>query len=251
MKYGFLLAFLLSTVNLGWAQDMENPQDGMDKPQEGQAEPEKKQDENKPTEVKPAQDDPFKWVENAVKRLTERGGLTEEQVSKITEKVKTSLTEISKLREAATNEIKELLGEETYNKIRRDITRILNGQGGGDQAGGRGGPQDMGRAMFDRMKEDLGLTEEQVGKIQPQVEELTKKTREIFEEARGQGREGFQALGEKIRAEYDAFSEKVKENLNDDQKSKFDEMLKNMRERMGPGRRRGGGNDRGGNGGGQ
>jgi ribosomal protein S13 len=241
------MAFLLSTISYGWAQDME-------KPQEGQAEPEKKPEEQKPTEVKPAQEDPFKWVEDAVKRLTERGGLTEEQVGKITEKVKTSLTEISKIRETATNELKELLGEETYNKIRRDLTRLLEGQRGGNQGGGNRGMQDVGKAMFDNMKKELGLTEEQVGKIQPVVDELSKKTRELFEEARNGGREGFQALGEKMRAEYESFSNKVKENLNDDQKAKFDELLKNMRDRMGPGRRnRGGGQDNpgGGDGGGQ
>jgi hypothetical protein len=143
------------------------------------------------------------------------------------------------IRDGAQTELKELLGAETYDKIRRDLTRILEGQqgrGGGQQ----GGMQEMGTRIFDRMKEDLGLSDEQVEKIKPVTEELTKTMRTIFEDARGQGREGFQAMGEKMKEATDAFVEKAKECLSDEQKTKFDELMERMR-RMGPGGRRGGG----------
>jgi ribosomal protein S13 len=226
-----LMAFLIGTTV--WAQDEMKPD------QEKESKPPA---EHKPAETKP-QEDPYKWVEGAVKRLAERVGLTEEQVSKVTEKIKAKLTEISKLREDAGKELKDLLGEDTYNKIRRDLTNMLNGQGGRGP-GGPGGQQNMAKRMWDRMKEELSLSDEQVKKIEPAVEEYGKKVRDLFEEARGQGREGMQAMGEKMRAELETFTAKVKENLNDDQKAKLDELIKNMRNFGG---RRGNGQGGGGN----
>jgi uncharacterized protein (DUF2267 family) len=236
MKFWASWAMILTIAGAAWAQaegGMEEQPAPQDKPEE------------KPTEVKPAAEDPYKWVEASVKRLAERAGLTEEQIGKVTERLKASLQEIAKVRETATKELEELLGEETFKKAQRDLARILTGE---NRGGGGRGPQDMARALFDRMKEELGLSEEQLGKIQPLADEMSAKVRELFEEARKEGRDGFRGLGEKIRPEMDGFVEKVKENLTDDQKAKLDELMKNMRDRMG-GRRRGGGG--GGDGGGQ
>ena len=175
---------------------------------------------------KPA--DPYAWVDAAVKRMAQPLNMTEEQIAKTIEKAKAALAEQAKIREAASAEIAKDLGEETFAKVKDQVARILSGsQGGGLQ--GRGGGN-LGTQMYDRIEKELSLTPAQIEKIKPIYEESSKKIREMFTSAQGQGRDAFREIGQKVQEEMKAVSEKVKSELTDEQKTKFDELVKNMRQ---------------------
>jgi hypothetical protein len=183
-------------------------------------------------------------VERAVKRLAERAGIKEDQVASVIEKIKTKLQEIGKIRESGLGELKELLGEEAFKKIERDLGRILNGQGGRDQGGPGGGPGGFYTRLWDRIKQELQLTDEQVEKIKLLSDELNEKTGKLFEEARSKGRDGFRQAFEESRKLTDEFVTKAKEHLTDEQKTKLDDLIKqdagaHARPRRRPGRRAG------------
>lgn len=183
------------------------------------------------------QDDPYKWVDAAVKAAQTRLGFTDEQVTKIIEKVKATLAEIDKAKEKAQGELKDLLGEESYNKSKNDLTRLLSGQQGRGGAAAGGGFGNPGTRLFDQMQTTLNLTAEQVTKIKPMQEEYTKKMTTLFEEARANGGQGFRDLGQKMRTEMEGFVSQIKETLTDEQKTKLDELVKTIGNRFGGGQR--------------
>lgn len=78
------------------------------------------------------------------------------------------------------------------------------------------------------MQEQLELTDVQVERIQPIVQEQSEKRRELFKKYRPQGRQGLSAMREemqKLRSEMDA---QLAEILSDDQIEKY-QMLQNQR----------------------
>ena len=149
-------------------------------------------------------------TEFRVSQLKERLGLSEEQAAKVREILE---KDQEKIRELLTDEQKA-----KYDELRR------NPQAGG---GGRQNFQ-FGRGMqLDNLKQELNLTDEQLEKIKPIVEEFQAQTQKRMEELRRGGFQGldWQAELQKVQENLKAFSEKVKAHLTEEQKTKADALL--------------------------
>lgn len=150
------------------------------------------------------QDDP---ADRSAQRLKEQLRLNDEQTGKA--------REIYKKQQ---DDIKGLLTDE--QKPRYD--EML--RGGGGRGGPQGGPQSGGRGGWfpssDELKTKLALSEEQVTKINEVRDGIREEMRKMFQDRNNRpGPEAF----EKIR---DESTKKIKDLLNDEQKAKFDEVLK-------------------------
>lgn len=177
----------------------------------------------------PAQEDP---VERDLGRLRRDLNLTEEQVPKAREILKKQ--------------------HEDLRTILTDEQKKAYEQGGGGR-GNRGGnnPQQPGGGntfrggwypSTDDMKKELSLTDEQVTKMNAVRDGVREELRRMFQNRRGPGGGAdIQAAMEKLRDETTA---KMREVCTDDQKAKFDELIKTYRatqEQPGAGNRGAGG----------
>jgi Spy/CpxP family protein refolding chaperone len=153
-----------------------------------------------------AQEDP---VERSVDRLREQLRLTEEQLPKVREIVKKQNED---LRALLTDEQKQRMDE--------------GGRGRGNAGQqGRGNRGFGGLPGTDELKTQLQLTEAQVAKINEIRDGVREEMRGFFQN-RGGGRpnpDEMRAAMEKIR---DASNAKIRETLTDEQKPKFDELVK-------------------------
>ncbi len=152
------------------------------------------------------QDDP---ADRSAQRLKEQLQLNDEQTGKA--------REIYKKQQ---DDIKGLLTDEQktrYDETLRGGGRgANNGRGNPGQGGGRGG----WFPSSDELKTRLGLSEEQVAKINEVRDGIREEMRKMFQDRNNRpGPEAF----EKIR---DESTKKIKDLLNDEQKAKFDEALK-------------------------
>lgn len=157
-----------------------------------------------PVGAQQQQQDP---VEREVQRLREQLRLTDEQLPKVREIVK---KEIDDLRAILTDEQKPRL---------EDGGRGRGGNPGGS-TGGRGGwfPD------TDQLKTQLGLSDEQVTKVNEVRDGVRQEMRNFFQNRGGRPPgQDFQAAMEKMRADTTA---KMREILTEEQKPKFDEALK-------------------------
>ncbi len=205
-----LTAFLL-VVSAAWGQDAPSPEPRPEAPRQ---------------EASRRDRDTDSWVN----MLKERLQLSEDQSGKIRELLKKESEERSKVEEARTAQINEILNEQQkkqYEEVRQNPfgggTRRSRGgnQGGGPRAGR------FGQVRMEDLKTDLELTDEQVGKIQPIVDEFNAKGQKRSDELRNSGFRNFNWQEELQKAE-DQMKEagdKLKPLLTEVQKEKFDKFL--------------------------
>ena len=150
-------------------------------------------------------------VERQVQRLRDQLRLTDEQLPKVREIVK---KEIEDLRAILTDEQKPRL---------EDGGR---GRGGpqGNTPGGGGSTRGGWYPSTDELKTQLGLSDEQVTKINEVRDGVRQEMRNFFQNRGGRPPgQDFQAAMDKMRTDSIA---KIKDVLKDEQKTKFDEVLK-------------------------
>ena len=176
------------------------------------------------------QDDP---ADRSAQRLKGQLQLNDEQTGKAREIYKKQQDDIKGL---LTDEQKTRYDESLRGGGGRGGNNNNNNQGGA--AGGRGG-------FFpstDDLKTKLGLTDDQVTKVNEVRDSIREETRRLFQNRNGGNRPGPEAF-EKIR---DESTKKIKDLLNDEQKGKFDELLKALPTPGAPGANPGGFGGRGG-----
>jgi hypothetical protein len=167
------------------------------------------------------QDDP---VERSLSRYKESLRLSDEQSSKARDIIKKQQ-----------EDLRALLTDE--QKTRYD--EMLRGGGGGGRGNAeRGVPPGQARRggwypSTDDMKTGLGLTDEQAAKVNEVRDGVREEMRRMFQNR--DNRPGPEAF-EKLRADTTA---KIRELLNDEQKGKFDELMKSFQTPT-PGADRGG-----------
>ena len=166
------------------------------------------------------QEDP---VERDVQRLKERLTLTEEQVTKAREIVKKEH-----------EDLKGILTDEQKKTYDQGGGRGGQNRGNGNQPGGGGGTTFRGGwyPTTDDLKKELSLSDEQVTKINAVRDGVREEMRKMFQNRRGPGGGAdIQAAMEKLR---DDTTAKMREICTDDQKAKFDELVKNFRAQSDP-----------------
>jgi ribosomal protein S13 len=161
-------------------------------------------------------------VESRVERYKQQLNLTDEQLPKIREIVKKQI-----------EDMKAVLTDEQKTR--------LDGGGQGGRGGNNGQGNNQGNAFGNRggwlpptndLKTSVGLTDDQVTKINEIRDAVRQEGRNFFQNRgrRGQGNQG----GQNLAQEYQAFQEKSKEEthkkivalLTDEQKPKFEEAVK-------------------------
>lgn len=212
----YVLMALLAVGGV-WAQDEPNKE-------------EPKQGEEKKAESQQEDQALSRMIEQLKRRLE----LTDEQADQLKGIVKEAQAELKKVRENMESKIKETLGEEKLRQMQRFIDGLFGGfRPGRGGPGGFGNFRNMGEQLVNRMKEALNLSDEQVEKAREAVKGFNEKVAEMFRTARENGPEGFREAMENMRKEWDALAEKLKEGLSEEQKSKFDELVKQFRDRFG------------------
>jgi hypothetical protein len=181
----------------------------------------------------PRQDRATDWWVN---RMKDRLKLTDEQVAQVREIYAKDAEERGKLDEARTAKVAGLLNEE-QKKQYEEMRRGFGGGGGGQrfnfQGGGPGGGGGFGRPgqfQMEDLKRELALTDDQVQKVQPILEEFNQSIQKRAEELRQGGLQGFNWL-EEVQKFPDAVkqvAEKVKAHLTEEQKAKLDGMVERM-----------------------
>jgi hypothetical protein len=170
-----------------------------------------------------------------VNRMKERLGLTEEQASKVREILAKDAEERTKMDDARTAKVNELLNDEQKKKY-EEMRSQGRGFGVGIRAGGPGGfggfggGRGPGQLQMDDLKRELGLSDEQVEKIKPMIDEFGQQIQRRMEEMRTNG---FQSLNlvEEMQKGQEAMkqlAEKVKAHLGDEQKTKLDGLMERM-----------------------
>jgi Spy/CpxP family protein refolding chaperone len=173
-----------------------------------------------------------------VNMLKQRLNLTDEQTTKVREIYQKDADEQQKLEDARVAKVKEVLTDEQKTQYDEVLRSFRGGQGGrgafqfggqgGQPGGGRGGFQfgggGLGGFRMEDLKRELSLTDEQVGKIQPIIDEFAANATKRMEELR-QG--GFQGLNwqeemQKFQDSIKGLSDKVKAHLDEEQKKKLD-----------------------------
>jgi len=164
--------------------------------------------------------------------------LSDEQTGKVKEILKKQ-----------SDEIRGVLNDEQKERYAQ-MNRAFGGGGGRDGQGGGGGFGNFGRGgggwypSTDDLKTQLTHTDDQVNKIN-EVRDAARQELRNFWRNRGQGGgnpgEEFQAFTNKLR---DDSTKKIKDLLTDEQKPKFDEIVKNYQaQQPAPGADRGRGGD--------
>lgn len=148
-------------------------------------------------------------VERSVQRWRDQLRLTDEQVPKVREIVKKQY-----------DDLRGILTDEQKPRL-EDGGRGRGGpQGNAPGGGGRGGWY----PGTDELKTQLGLSDEQVTKINEVRDGVRQEMRNFFQNRGGRPPgQDFQAAMDKMRTDSIA---KIKEVLKDEQKTKFDEVLK-------------------------
>ncbi len=161
-------------------------------------------------------------TEFRVNQLKQQLGLSDEQTAKVKEIFE---KDVERIREVLTDEQKT-----KFDELRRN-----QGQGGGPfrfggGQGGFGGGRNFGQMQLDNLKTELGLSDEQVEKIKPLVDDFNAQAQKRMEELRQGGFQGLDWAGELQRGQDNmkAFAEKVKAHLTDEQKTKADQMMERM-----------------------
>jgi hypothetical protein len=175
-----------------------------------------------------AQQDPTRFTEGLVSRLKDRLKLNDDQVSKLREILTKDAEERQKFDDARTAKINEILDEDQrrqYEEFRR-TSRGFGGAGGQQFRFGQGGqgfgPQ--GSMNLDDLKRELSLTDDQVEKVKPLLDDFNASTQKRMEELRNGGFQGFdwQSELQKFQDNLRTLMDKIKAPLSDEQKTKAD-----------------------------
>ncbi len=141
-------------------------------------------------------------TEFRVNQLKQQLGLSDEQTAKVKEIFE---KDVERIREVLTDEQKT-----KFDELRRN-----QGQGGGPfrfggGQGGFGGGRNFGQMQLDNLKTELGLSDEQVEKIKPLVDDFNAQAQKRMEELRQGGFQGLDWAGELQRGQDNmkAFAEK-------------------------------------------
>lgn len=169
-------------------------------------------------------------TERQVTTLKERLGLSEEQATKVREIFAKDQADRDKLEEDRVAKIKEVLTDEQkpkYDELRQQGGRGFRGQGNPGGFGNFGAFRGGNQFQLENLKTELGLTDEQMEKIKPILDEQTAAMTKRMEELRQQGFQGldWQAELAKMQDAIKSTSEKLKVHLNDEQKGKLDGMI--------------------------
>jgi hypothetical protein len=173
-----------------------------------------------------------------VTMLKQRLNLTDEQTTKVKEIYAKDAEETQKLEDARVAKIKEVLTDEQKTQY-DEVLRSFRGGGRGAQGGqgGQGGFRfgggggfgggGLGGFRMEDLKRELTLTDEQVGKIQPIIDEFTANATKRMEELRQNGFQGLNWQEEmtKFQDQMKGLGDKIKAHLNDDQKTKLDQRM--------------------------
>lgn len=173
-------------------------------------------------------------LEFRVNALKQRLSLTDEQTAKVREIYQKDAEETQKLEDARAAKVKEILTDAQktqYDEVLRNF-RGGGAQGGqrfqfGGQGGQFGGGRGMGQFSIEDLKRELSLTDEQVEKIKPVVDEFGASAQKRMEELRQGGFQGldWQAELGKFQDSIKGLSDKIKAHLNDEQKGKLDALI--------------------------
>ncbi|HXX94326.1 MAG TPA: hypothetical protein VEN81_11890 [Planctomycetota bacterium] len=171
-----------------------------------------------------AQQDPNRVNEFLINRMKDRLNLTEDQVAKVREILSKDAEDRGKLDEARTAKINEILTEEQKGPY-EELRRGGRGPGGNPQfrfGGQQGFGGLQGLTNMDDLKRELSLTDDQVQKIRPLVEEYSAQVQKRMEELRQGGFQGLDWQGEmqKFQDSIRGLMDKIKVHLSDEQKAK-------------------------------
>lgn len=159
-----------------------------------------------------------RMTEYRVNQMRDRLGLSEDQVAKVREI-------FGKEEEERAAKVNAVLNDEQRAKY-EEMRRNPFGGGGGARGGLQGfqGMRNLGQVRMEQLKSELSLTDEQVAKIQPLVDEYNAAIQKRGEELRQSGLAGlnWQAELQKFGDGLKAFSEKIKAHLTEEQKPKAD-----------------------------
>ncbi len=181
--------------------------------------------------------------------LRDRLQLSEDQTARIREIISKDAEERAKKDEERGAKIREVLNDE-QKRMFDDLQRNPFGGGRGLQGAGRGqgpapGPGQapgqgfrgfgqgggmqgrFGQVQVEDLQRELELTEEQVGKLRPIVEEFNTKGQRRWEELRENGFRGFNWQEELKRVEdlVKEAGDQVKPHLTEEQKGKYDQLV--------------------------
>ncbi len=174
-----------------------------------------------------------------VTMLKQRLNLTDEQTAKVREIYSKDAEEQQKLEDARVVKVKEVLTDEQktqYDEVLRSFRGGGGPGGGGFQFGGRGGGGGfqfggrgggLGGFRIEDLQRELSLSDEQVEKVRPIVEEFGANAQKRFEELRQGGLQGLDWVGElgKFQEQIKGLGDKIKAHLNDEQKTKLDGLM--------------------------
>lgn len=186
---------------------------------------------------------PDRGTEFWVNLLRDRLKLSEDQAAKVREILAKDAEERARADEARNAKIAEVLNEDQkkqFEEMRRNplgnVGRWLQGlvrPGGPGGGGGGGGPGwgagagRFGQVRVEDLQRELDLTEEQVGKIGPIVDEFNERARRRWEELRDSGFRNFnwQEELQRIQDLVKEAGEKLKVHLTESQKEKYDQLV--------------------------
>jgi hypothetical protein len=181
-----------------------------------------------------------------VNLLKDRLKLNEDQAAKVKEIVAKDSEERAKADDARNAKIAEVLDEEQkkqFEEMRKNplgnLGRLLQGGGRGGAPGGAppgGGPGGgglgamagrLGQVQAEDLQRELNLTEEQMGKVRPLVDEFNEKGRKRWEELREGNFRNFNWQEElnRIQDLVKEAGEKLKPHLTPEQKEKYDQLV--------------------------
>jgi Spy/CpxP family protein refolding chaperone len=175
--------------------------------------------------------------EKAFRKIAKELGLSEEQMQKIREFKMEEARKMKEFRQEQESKISELLTEEQrakykelQSKRRKKMGREgqrRDGQGRGGRDGG-GGRKNDPLEMLRRISKELGLSEEQQGKIKELGKQSRMEMLKIIEQARATG--DFAGVRKQVEKLQKSLIAKAREMLTEEQKTKFDAFLKDGRE---------------------
>ena len=151
------------------------------------------------------QEDPA--VDRQIERLREQLRLTDDQLPKVRELVKKQM-----------DDLKAVLTDEQKTRLESAARG-----GGGPPPWARGGRRG-GLPDTDDLKTQLGLTEAQVGKVNELRDQAREEMRRFFQNR--SSREGGEDIGQAMERMRNETYAKIREVLTDEQKPKYDEILK-------------------------
>ncbi len=186
-------------------------------------------------------EEPLGWMERMVlDQMSQRLGLTGEQRTKVEALMRESARRRKEMDEESAKRIRDLLTDDQkpkYDEL-REWGRRWGGRGGGwggggGPGGGGGGGGDPGQLR--ELTDKLGLTEEQQQKLREVgatvMEKGRKRGEEIWRKIQD-GTMGFDEIPKEVEKFLDTFASEFKPVLNDEQKTKFDSWLKELKEQM-------------------